>query len=154
MDPDDVQNKNLMTPGDAMAELERTLPKLDVTPKTLFPTKPSLLAPGHRVIAVSSKVIGDNSFVNRFENYRPVVEVWDLPENGDMAEAKLFGVFRHVEVLGASWIHHDPENGLQYQARRGSVLVTKSALRVYEDTPENVARIAESEKAVPKRFGC
>jgi hypothetical protein len=149
MDPHDATNTN-MTQGDAMAELERTLPKLDVTPKTFYETKARLLAPGYRVIAVSSKVIGDNAFSSGFNKYRPVIEVWDLPENGDMIEATLLGVFRHVEVLGASWIHHDPENALQGVARRGSVLATKSALRLFEDTEQQMKVLNE----LPVRHGC
>lgn len=152
-DAEKLNTNTNMTEGDAMAALESTLPKLDVAPKPFYDTKPRLLAPGYRAIAVSSKVIADNAYAPTFGKYHPVVEVWDLPENGDMVEdAKLLGVFRHVEILGASWIHHDPENGLQGASRRGSVLATKSALRLYEDTDAQKKILTEGIK--PARFGC
>ncbi len=142
-------NEKGMTTGDAMAELERSLPVLSTKPKELYETKQKLMPPGPYVIAVSSEAIARNQRATA-DGYpsvslHPLVELYQLTETGLLKDARFVGTYRHVEVLGASWLYHDPEDSLQHNHKRSSVLRTDSALRVYADTYEQSERV---------RLGC
>lgn len=138
-----------MSDGDRQAALASLVPILNTKPKPLFDTKPRLMEPAKYVIAVSSEGITRNQRLMA-EGYseavhHPLIEVFRLQEKGEMKSAEFVGSYRHIELLGPAWIYHDPEDVLQYNHRRATVLQTESALRVYADTEEQTERV---------RLGC
>lgn len=136
-----------MTPGDALAELDRngTIPKLPVTVPELFKTNGVLLPPARRAIAVNGQRLANNEYEKKAHQHTTIFELFELEadEDGtfDMRRAQRIGNYRHVEILGPCWLHHNPEQPLAGIPRRVGVMVTDSAVRVYEDTEEFVQSI-------------
>lgn len=149
--PTTPETTALMTKGDALAELDRTgmLPQVEQKPKSLYTTKEKLLEPADYVIAVSSSGIAHNARLYNEGDFISVIEVWRVGPGGTLRDHAVPVVTaRHVEILGPSWIHHDPSDTLVYAPRRATLLRTRSALRIYVD---DEAQIARSGEAIP---GC
>ena len=94
-------------------------------------------------------MIGYNAYVANLKDYFPVIEIFEMKDGATPRDAERIAIARHVEILGPSWIHHDPQAPLGSNTRRSSVLATESALRIFEDTD---AQKATQAKAVP--YGC
>lgn len=152
-----------MTPGDALAELDRngTIPKLPTTVPELFKTNGGvLLPPMRRAIAVNGARLGNNEYEKKAHHHTTIFELFELEpdEDGtfDMRRAKRLGNYRHVEILGPCWLHHNPEQPLAGISRRVGVMVTDSAVRVYEDTQEFMQSVEkeriEAEEARRKEY--
>lgn len=137
-----------LTKGDEQAMLAKEAeahPKADLG--TTFKTFEHHLPAKLRAIAISSEALRANGSLDK-DRMWPVVEIFDLPDDGDLRAATSFGiegpdgtvahVFRHVEILGPCRVAHNPEMPLQHNGRRVAVMVTEAPLRVHVDTPEQM----------------
>jgi hypothetical protein len=166
-----------LTKGDAQAALARDAenrPKVNLG--SSFKTIPHHLPGRLRAIAISSESLRANQHVNPVTNMWPVIEIFDLPEDGNTmlaepVEIEVDGynreVFRHVEILGPSRVVHNPLLPLQGNGRRVAVMVTEAPLLVHVDSEEQAQRNGVTDTHVPntvqedrsarstkQRFGC
>lgn len=124
-----------MTDGDQQADLAKASPALKI-PKPLFGTTSRILPAARRIVAVSGRALADNVNIYTTSRQRPVVEIWEITTEGDYEkyDARFLMNVRHVEILGPSWVFHDPHDRLNGSDKRTAVMETSSPLRVYEDT--------------------
>lgn len=149
-------------PGLKPAPASEPIPLLFNVDREILPAK-------RRAIAVDGLRLANGQYEHVAHMHEDVFEIWEIPagENGayDLREATLYGRFRHVEIHGTSWLHHNPETPLGRRPKRVAVMVTDAPLTVCSDTAKaqeerrtEIKRRTESENAAraarARTWGC
>lgn len=153
----EINDDSSLTTGDRRARFDALLKDWPMRPMPeLFQTSMEILPGGIlRAVSVSGQQISENDRLEISEAMS-VLMVYELGEDKhewlhasalEFDAAKHF--IRHVDILGPSWVHHDPAHPIGNLKRRSCVMLTKSPLRLFLDTQEQVEKWAQSAIHMP-----
>lgn len=175
-----INSDSRLNPADRRAALDVLLFSFPIEPHPagLYETETYVLPGGVlRAISVSGQTIAENTKTAGAEFFWPLIDVYEVPSMDRVRDSVLIAierdmtpevrgswhrgvnVFRHVEILGQSFVHHDPTQPIDHLPRRACVMFTRAPLRLHVDTVEQAKKngkghVAFNPANFSGRFGC